>query len=1268
MPCPNNDLAVDPDEETRSAIVDICGEMYSNGPLCCNFDQIQDLRTNLKKAENLIASCPACKENFFRFFCAFTCSPDQSLFVNVTEVGKSTSGQSVATELDQFVSSELAGGFYDSCKEVKFSATNGKVMDLIGGGAKDYKQFLKFLGDKKPLLGGSPFQINFPWPLSNNSSDGPDENLRDNLQRRNDTIFSCSDPNYRCACSDCPDSCPELAPISSPEGCSVGAIPCLSFGILISYASALVLFVISYSIYIIYKNRRTSTVRLLEDDEDQEEQEEQDSSHWIIQNGYGRRLLRDANRLSGPYPLNTVLQRAFSRLGYLCATYPFRTFMATGLVVVVATIGLFRVTLEVNPVRLWVSPHSEEFHQKQFFDENFGPFYRAEQVYLVNDTGPVLSDFDTLQWWFAVEDHVSQLHTNSGLTFEDICLKPTGDACVIQSMSQYFGGDINRLKEMTYKSQIQSCATSPVNCLPPFQQPLNKEMIFGGYKGDNILTSKALVITWVVVNPDPDNRNDLEEAIAWEQQLEKLLLKTQKEAKERGLRLSFNTEMSLEKELNKSTNTDAKIVILSYVCMFLYASVALGGVLPGFSRESLIHTKFSLGLFGIFVVLLSVIVSVGFFSFFNISATLIIAEVIPFLILAVGVDNIFLLTHELENVNIVYPSDSVEERVSRAVGHIGPSILLSSLCETITFALGATVGMPAVRNFAIYSAGAVFINSVMQLTMFVSALALDQKRVDDGRVDWWPFWKLDKSLSTDEDNTRDSFSDTVNSRLLGSPDIFEKFKEPAFSKILRKFYVPYLLQSSVMKVVIAVFGAWVAISIALIPKVELGLDQRLAVPNDSYMVDYFNDLYDYFDSGPPLYFITKDANVTQRYFQQALCGRFSTCQELSLVNIIEQERKRASVSFVHDPVASWIDDYLQWLNPSLDECCRVKKTDHNQLCSPNASPRTCDVCFENKEYKFDMTGLPEGEEFLKYFKLWIDAPSDPCPLGGKAPYSTSVVADYERVTIGASAFRTAHTPLRSQSDFISAYRSARRISDEITESTGVEVFAYSNFYIFFAQYITIVTDTITMIVSALAIIFLLCASILGSLRTSLVVLITVLMTIVDIIGLMALWGVSLNALSLVNLLICVGIGFEFCTHVARAFTFTQKINNSSSSQFSTKIGSRKVRAFNALTGVGGSVLGGIALTKLIGVFVLAFTRSKIFEVYYFKMWLCLVFVAATHSLIFLPVALCLFGGGGYLIDQEDQGVVGDLVSRLRASDYSDGYHDLDVSENDINVN
>lgn len=56
-----------------------------------------------------------------------------------------------------------------------------------------------------------------------------------------------------------------------------------------------------------------------------------------------------------------------------------------------------------------------------------------------------------------------------------------------------------------------------------------------------------------------------------------------------------------------------------------------------------VDSKISLGIAGIFIVLTSVSSSLGIFSYAGVPLTLIVIEVIPFLVLAVGVDNIFII-------------------------------------------------------------------------------------------------------------------------------------------------------------------------------------------------------------------------------------------------------------------------------------------------------------------------------------------------------------------------------------------------------------------------------------------------------------------------------------------------------------------------------------------------------------------------------------------------------------------------------------------------
>lgn len=1236
----------------------LCGDQFAEGPICCDNGQIDNLETNLKKAENIISSCPACKHNFFQFFCTFTCSSNQSQFVEIVATSESKAKKEVVDELNYYVDADSASAFYDSCKDVKFSATNGYAMDLIGGGAKNYKDFLKFLGDKKPLLGGSPFQMNFYW-----------DSQPHNIVRSSQDVKPCNDPDYRCACTDCDKACPDLEPIDDFGGefdfkCRLSLVPCLSIFAIFMY----VLLVGMGMGWIAFEQFWSSVARkyfrpasLLHDD--------RSSSSGGTSSGraHSRRSVertsldddddndrfwtqfRRTDFLRSPYRFNSYLQQVFTKLGLFCATYPITVILSCFAFVGLMSLGLMKFELERDPVGLWVSPNAKELQEKKHFEESFSPFYRAEQMYLVNTTGPILTSYETMEWWFDVESTIVKrlVAGENRVKYDDICFKPLGpdSACVVQSMTQYFGGEISALPSDQWQDKIRYCVNAPVNCLPPFQQPLKRSMVFGGLDDDgDVLTSKALVISLVVNN----HLDSSENAMEWENELKTYLLETViPQAEERGLRLSFSTEVSLEQELNKSSNTDARIIVISYLAMFLYASLALGGVLPLAGYRYLVRSKFSLGLFGIFVVIMSVVASVGFFSLFGVKATLIIAEVIPFLILAIGVDNIFLLSHELELAGISHPDSTREERVSKAVGQMGPSILLSTICETITFSLGATVAMPAVRNFAIYSAGAVLINSGLQLTLFVSAMSLDLRRAESNRIDCVPFIVAPRSRAVYRESlsalTARLCSRTANGPANVNPAliIYEDKERFSISKLINNYYAPFLLKETVRRIVLFLFATWFTFCMILTPFLSAGLDQSLAVPKDSYLVDYFDDLSHYFDSGPPVYFVTKGVNATSREGQQQLCGRFTTCDEYSLTSILEQERKRSSISYIGEPATSWIDDFLQWLNPNLEECCRFRKgTNETEMCSPLASPRNCDICFADRDWDMTMHDFPQGEEFLKYFQFWIEAPSDPCPLGGKAAHGSSIVPSYNKTTIDTSYFRTSHTPLRTQADFILAYAHARRIADTITEKAGVETYPYSPFYIFFAQYATIYSDATTLIIGALVLDFIVMSIILGSLQTAFVTTLTVTMIVSSVCGLLVMQDINLNAVSLVNLVICVGIGVEFCAHIARAFTFAPKINS-----VGLATASKTMRAHYALRTVGGSVFTGICMTKFIGVCVLAFTTSKIFEVYYYRIWLNLVISASLHSLIFLPVALSYIGGSGYLLDV-DQGLASDLASRV----------------------
>lgn len=397
-------------------------------------------------------------------------------------------------------------------------------------------------------------------------------------------------------------------------------------------------------------------------------------------------------------------------------------------------------------------------------------------------------------------------------------------------------------------------------------------------------------------------------------------------------------------------------------------------------------------------------------------------------------------------------------------------------------------------------------------------------------------------------------------------------KEGWLESLCRVYYAPNLLKRKVRYTVCLGFLGLFMVGLALTPELPLGLDQRIALPSDSYLVPYFNDLDEYFNVGPPVFFVVQGANMTDRTVQKKICGRFPVCDEFSLANVLELERRRANVSYIGQPTSVWLDDFLYWLNPNVG-CCRLKKKKQSvapsmisplerqyrlgkdmELCDPFETD--CEDC--KPDWSASMDTLPEGQEFLDYFHLWIGVEPDPdCPLNGKAAYGDAVVADDKHISIDSSYFRTFHTPLRTQQDFIAAHASARRIADDLRSRLQVDVYPYSVFYIFFEQYSYIVMMAFELLGLAILAIFIITSTLLGSLRSGTIVLGVVIMILVDVMGVMTLWGVSLNALSLVNLVICVGISVEFCCHIARGFMVAS--------------GSREERASKSLVDVGSSV-------------------------------------------------------------------------------------------------
>ena len=961
--------------------------------------------------------------------------------------------------------------------------------------------------------------------------------------------------------------------------------------------------------------------------------------------------------------VDSILHSVFTRWGRFAISHPWTVVIVAALAVATCCGGMYFFVMTSAPIDLWSSPVSQTRIEKNKFDAAFVPFYRTTQVIVTAPKSPTFEytvhrdDMDDVNQTFSgvfhkeIFDKIFRLQQDimaitatadpkkkaRKIGVKDVCfipLDPDVKECALISPYQWFQNEQGNLDKVvttntnghnaTYLDHLYKCVTSPleiadgsydsVPCLSTFFGPAAVNVALGGYSGKlDSLHAEAIVITIPLNNHLEEAKN--KEAELWELEF----IKFMKNFTDPDLELAYNAERSIQDELEREATQDIFTVALSYFLMFGYVAVMLGKVsccggtgVPGYCfRRWFVDAKISLGLAGVLFVLLSVVCSLGIFSYAGYKSTVIIMEVIPFLVLAVGVDNIFILVQSLQR-DIGNPGESSDEQIVRIFGVVAPSMLLSASSEVIAFACGSLSNQPAVHDFSLYASVAVLINFLLQVIVFLVLLALDRRREKAERVDCFCCLQASPDISLSEGETRP----------LSPLYLF-----------VSKIMVPSLLGTVIVRFfVMSFFGLTFFLSIAAIPHLQIGLDQQLALPKDSYVGPYFEYISKYLEVGAPVYFVVEHNNpngsvaldTSTLLGQNQLCG-VSGCNIDSTVAMINIYSNVSHYSRLAQPPNSWIDDYFDWLEPAGDSsCCRFYASgeDSGKFCPSSDFGGDCTPCIEDAAaYSHHR---PNSSQFEQYFDWYMkDNPTlDFCTKGGHAAYGNAV--NYSITTspstvgavstrINASYFMSYHTTCRNSSDFIEAYAQARNLSNLIMENIDAHVYPYSIFYVYYEMYVTMVNQVAINLSVCIVAVFIVSFVLLNfNFMAAVITTTTVLMITVNMLGMMYLLDINLNPVSLVNLVMSVGISVEFCSHITRSFSLS-------------RLPRRVDRAKEALEKTGSSVLSGIFMTKLIGISVLAFAKSQIFEIYYFKMYVCIVGLGMMHGLVFLPVFLTFFG-------------------------------------------
>ena len=129
-------------------------------------------------------------------------------------------------------------------------------------------------------------------------------------------------------------------------------------------------------------------------------------------------------------------------------------------------------------------------------------------------------------------------------------------------------------------------------------------------------------------------------------------------------------------------NYDFSLVSSAIILVCLYTGFFLGNFSPT-------HCRCVVALVGLLCVGISYASGFGFMYLCG-GRTTGVHQLMPFLLIGIGVDDMFVLCNAIDQTDIKKPAN---ERIIEALSHAGPAITITSLTNVLAFAFGATTSL-----------------------------------------------------------------------------------------------------------------------------------------------------------------------------------------------------------------------------------------------------------------------------------------------------------------------------------------------------------------------------------------------------------------------------------------------------------------------------------------------------------------------------------------------------------------------------------------------
>ncbi|KAH1176637.1 hypothetical protein KIL84_010339 [Mauremys mutica] len=330
---------------------------------------------------------------------------------------------------------------------------------------------------------------------------------------------------------------------------------------------------------------------------------------------------------------------------------------------------------------------------------------------------------------------------------------------------------------------------------------------------------------------------------------------------------------------------------------------------------------------------------------------------------------------------------------------------------------------------------------------------------------------------------------------------------------LRKYYGPFLTKIWTKVFVVLLYGGFLATSIYGCTQMKEGIDLQNLASDDSYVIRYYDWEDEYFSEYGPRIMVTITENVP--YWNLSIRNDIENCME-SLEN------------------NSYVDKSLSesWLR-MYENVARIG--------SLNIDTKA-----------FFMGNLSELYKLFPEFEWDIDI-------------------RYKEIAASRFFIQTVNvTTAVDEKNLLHQLR-------DLAKDCKIPLMVYHPSFIYYDQYIVIVPNTIQNIGIATGVMLCISLLLIPNPLCSLWVTFAIASVVVGIAGFMTYWDVSLDSISMINLVICIGFSVDFSAHISYAFVSSEK-------------STMNEKAVDALYLLGYPVIQG-ALSTILGVIVLSAAQT-----------------------------------------------------------------------------